>query len=65
MAGKHWIQGAIKHPGSFSKAAKKHHMSTAQFAAKVKANPGKYSKTTRRRAALAGTLRHIAQRRGK
>jgi len=65
MASKHWIQGAIKHPGSFSKAAKRHGMSTKQFAARVKKNPGKYSKTTRRRAALANTLRSIAARRGK
>jgi hypothetical protein len=53
---KSWIQGAIKHPGSFTKQAKKAHESVQGFANKVKANPSKFSTTTKRRANLAKTL---------
>lgn len=51
-----WIQGAIKKPGSFTAQAKKAGEGTQEFAAKVMANKGDYSKKTRRRAALARTL---------
>jgi len=47
-----WIKGAIKHPGSFSKAAKKHGESTAEYAQEKKHASG----TTGRRARLALTL---------
>ena len=53
---KKWIQGAIKHPGAFTKQAEEHGMSTSEFAAKVKANPDDYDETTVRRANLATTL---------
>lgn len=52
-----WIAGAIKHPGSFTREAKAHGEKPMQFAAQVKKNPSKYSGTTRKRAALARTLR--------
>ncbi len=47
-----WIQGAIKHPGVFSAAAKRAGMSTAAFAQRHKNDPG----TLGRRARLAITL---------
>ena len=49
---KKWIQGAIKHPGSFSKAAKKAGMSTRAYAEAHKGDKG----TLGRRARLALTL---------
>ena len=49
---KHWIAGAIKHPGSFTKSAKAHGMSTHAFAEKEKHASGK----TGKRARLALTL---------
>jgi tripartite-type tricarboxylate transporter receptor subunit TctC len=57
-----WIKGAIKHPGAFTRKAKSHGMSVAEFAAYVKAHPDKFSGQTRRQAALAKTLRQVAQR---
>lgn len=56
---KNWIKGAIKHPGAFTKKAKAAGMTTAAYARKVKANPGRYSTTTRRQANLATTLRRM------
>lgn len=53
---KNWIKGAIKRPGAFTAKAKKAKMSTSAFAKKVKANPTKFSTTTRRQANLATTL---------
>lgn len=47
-----WIQGAIKKPGSFRAAAKKHGMSTHAYAEKEKGASGKVGK----RARLALTL---------
>lgn len=52
MAGKKWIQGAIKKPGSFRAAAKKAGMSTHAFAEKKKHASGKVGQ----RARLALTL---------
>ncbi len=53
MAAKeHWIQSAIKKPGSFTKSAKSHGMSTHAFAEKEKHASGKVGK----RARLALTL---------
>lgn len=56
MAEKKWIQKAIKHPGAFSRKAKKAGMSTSGFARKVSAHPSRYSSTTVRQANLAKTL---------
>lgn len=48
----HWIQGAIRHPGSFRNAAQRAGMSTRAFAEKHKHSSG----TIGRRARLALTL---------
>lgn len=56
MAGRNWIAGAIKHPGSFTREAKAAGMSVPAFAAKVTSNPDRYSGRTRKRASLARTL---------
>lgn len=53
---KNWIKGAIKHPGAFKEKAEEHGMSTAEFAAKVKANPDDYDESTVKQANLASTL---------
>jgi len=47
-----WISKAIKHPGSFSKAAKEHGESTRQYAEEHKHSKG----TVGKRARLALTL---------
>jgi hypothetical protein len=49
----HWIQGAIKKPGSFTAQAKRAKMSVGEFAQKHKHDSGK----TGARARLAITLR--------
>ncbi len=49
---KHWIAGAIKHPGAFTKQAKAAGMSTQAFAKKKQHAKGK----TGQRARLAMTL---------
>lgn len=51
-----WIQGAIQHPGAFTKQAKRSDMGTQEFARHVGANKEDYSETTNRRAALARRL---------
>ena len=51
-----WIQGAIKHPGALTETAKRHHMSLAAFIAHP---PKDISDTTKRRIALAKTLRKM------
>jgi hypothetical protein len=56
---KNWIQGAIKHPGAFTKKAEEHDMSVSEYAAKVTANPDEYDKTTVRQANLAKTLKKL------
>jgi len=53
-----WIAGAIKHPGSFSKAAKKAGKSTAAFAQEHEHDSG----TLGRRARLAQTLARLRKR---
>lgn len=55
----HWIQGAIKHPGSFRAAAKKAGMSTSAFAAKHDSDKGLLG----RRARLAETLMGLSKKR--
>ena len=47
-----WIRGAIKHPGSFKKAAEKAGKSTAEFATEHEHDSG----TLGKRARLAKTL---------
>jgi len=62
---KKWIQGAIKHPGAFTKKAEEHHMSTSEFASKVIANPDQYDKSTVRQARLAKTLSKLRKHKKK
>lgn len=50
--GKHWMKGAVKHPGVFKAAAKRHGMSTHAYAEKEKHASGKVG----RRARLALTF---------
>lgn len=52
-----WIKGAIKHPGAFTAQAKARGMTPVQLSAKVAAKPDQFDETTKRRAALARTLR--------
>lgn len=52
MAEKHWIAGAIKHPGAFKAKAEKAGMSTAAYAEKKANAPGTLGKQAR----LAKTL---------
>ena len=57
MAGKvKWIAGAIKHPGSFTRSAKKAGMSVGAYARKEKGAKG----TLGKRARLAITLRKLS-----
>ena len=58
MAGKKWIQAAIKKPGALTKQAKAAGMSTMAFAEAKKNAPG----TTGKRARLALTLKKLAKR---
>ena len=62
---KNWIQGAIKHPGAFTKKAEERGMSTSELAAKVTANPDEYDKTTVRQANLAKTLKKLRKHKDK
>jgi hypothetical protein len=59
MAGKRWIQNAIKKPGSFTAQAKRAGKSVAQYAQEKKGAPGK----TGKRARLAITLRGLNKKR--
>ncbi len=65
MTKKKWIQGAIKHPGAFTKKAKKAGMSVSAYATKVLKKGSKASAQTKRQAALAKTLRKMHKKRGK
>jgi hypothetical protein len=61
---KNWIQGAVEHPGAFTKKAQERGMSTSDLAAKVTANPEQYDKTTVRQANLAKTLKKLRKKKG-
>jgi len=52
-----WIQGAIKHPGAFTRKAKAAGESTQQYARSVLKEGSGASTQTKRQAALARTLR--------
>lgn len=58
MASK-WIQGAVKHPGSFTASAKRAGMSVHEYAEKEQNAPG----TLGRRARLALTFEGMSHRR--
>lgn len=62
---KKWIQGAIKHPGAFTKKAEEAGMSVSAYAAKVTANPDDYDEKTVKQANLAKTLKKLRKHRGK
>jgi hypothetical protein len=55
---KHWIQGAIKHPGALKRKAQRAGQSTMAFARQHAHDPG----TTGKQARLAETLRGIASK---
>lgn len=58
-----WIQEATsKHPGAFSKKAKEAGMTTAEYAAKVTANPDDYDPKTVKQANLAKTLTKLRKK---
>lgn len=57
MAEKHWIQGAIKHPGASTAAAKREGVSLGSWIEEHKNDPGKAGK----RARLAETFRQMAK----
>jgi hypothetical protein len=58
-----WIQEATsEHPGAFSKKAKEAGMSTAEYSAKVAANPDQYDKRTVKQANLAKTLSKLRKK---
>ena len=59
-----WIQGAIKHPGAFTKKAKSHGMTPAQFRAKVLAHKEDYPAKTEKQAQLAKTLSKMHESQG-
>lgn len=53
---KNWIQGAVRHPGAFTKKAKAAGMSVQAYAAKVTKPGSTASTTTKKQANLAKTL---------
>jgi hypothetical protein len=54
MANKHWIQGAIKSPGSFTKSAERAGESVSEFASEKKDAPGKIGKRAKLAIVLKG-----------
>lgn len=54
MAKKHWIKGAIKHPGALTRKAKAAGETVSQYIANPPAN---ISSTTKKQIALAKTLK--------
>lgn len=54
------MQGAIKHPGAFTRKAKAHHMSVPKYAAEVKSGKTKADDTTEKQATLAQTFEKLA-----
>lgn len=58
-----WIQEATsKNPGAFSKKAEEAGMTTAEYAAKVTANPDEYDPKTVKQANLAKTLTKLRKK---
>lgn len=64
MANK-WMQGAVKHPGAFTKKAKSAGESIGKFAKDVLKKGSKASGKTKKQAVLAETFRKIARKRKK
>jgi hypothetical protein len=63
MAGKKWIQEAIKEPGSFTRQAKAAGKSIQAHATDVLKEGSKASTKTKRRASLAKTLTKMSKKR--
>lgn len=59
MAGKKWIQDAIKEPGAFTKKAKAAGKSVSAYASEVTKEGSKASTKTKRQANLAKTLKGL------
>ena len=59
MAKKHWIQKAIKHPGALTNQAKKAGMGLTAYMMKEGKKGSHASSTTKKRIALAKTLRGL------
>ncbi len=59
MAGKKWIQDAIKEPGAFTKKAKAAGKSVSAYASEVTKGGSKASTKTKRQANLAKTLKGL------
>lgn len=62
MAAKHWIAGAIKHPGAFTAKANAAGESVGGYARQVLKAGSTASSTTKHQAALAQTLRKMHKR---
>ena len=58
MAKKHWIAGAIKHPGAMTAAAKREGVSNSQYEQEHKNDKG----TSGERARAAITLKHMRKK---
>lgn len=56
----HWIQGAVKHPGAFTRKAKAHGVSVRKYAQEVKSGAVPASGTTKKQASLAQTFEKLA-----
>ena len=58
---KKWIQGAVKHPGAFTKKAKAAGMSVQAYATKVLKPGSGASSKTKHQAALAKTFKKMGR----
>jgi hypothetical protein len=56
----HWMQGAVKHPGAFTRKAKAHKMSVPKYASEVKSGKELASGSTKKQASLAQTFEKLA-----
>lgn len=55
----HWMQGAVKHPGAFTRKAKAHSMSVPKYASEVKNGKEPASGATEKQATLAQTFEKL------
>lgn len=54
------MQGAVKHPGAFTRKAKAHGVSVKKYASEVKSGKVPASGTTEKQASLAQTFEKLA-----
>lgn len=59
---KNWMQGAVKHPGAFTRKAKAHGVSVKKYASEVMTGKAKADGSTKRQASLAQTFEKLAGR---